>query len=42
VESTIRRLEQLVRAVMAEGADRAPFPGEKKDLEKDWVSRERI
>ncbi|HEV2960499.1 MAG TPA: sigma-70 family RNA polymerase sigma factor [Candidatus Angelobacter sp.] len=38
VESTMRRLEQLVRAVMAEGGDRLPPRGEKKDLQKDWVS----
>jgi RNA polymerase sigma factor (sigma-70 family) len=38
VESTIRRLEQLVRAVMAEGAGKQPSGSDKKDLEKDWVS----
>lgn len=38
VESTIRRLEQLVRAAIAEGAEKLPAPGERKDLEKDWAS----
>lgn len=42
VESTMRRLEQLVRVVMAEAAGGVPSAGEKKDLEKDWGRGERI
>lgn len=37
VESTIRRLEQLLRAAIAEGTEKPQSPGE-QNMEKDWAS----